>query len=661
MAAYCFEANETMEEAIRRIAHEQLTDSASRLATVESEADDAVHAVRRSMKRMRGLIRLVRTCLGDDLFRLENDTYRQAAAQLSGLRDATVLISTLETVYEDVPSDLAPAAGAVHAWLIQNRGDTYAAADREKQVFTQICQDLHIADVRVDEWPIDECSWTDLSEGMRQIYSQGREEYDQCCWRPTVEALHNWRKRVKYLWHQVLLLTPIWPRPMKVIADELDELGGLLGLDHDCAELAHVVSKQIPEQMLPADARDELMRVIYTRRRRLQERGRHLGCQLYAEKPGAFVKRVGSYWLGWQRHLPAQIPGETPRVHSVPLEHAPVLQSPSISAELKVVTSIEPEEWQPEMLQSGQTESQMELGKDEAGQGASEQPECIVDLPCQTGEGPLWHPEEEVLYWVDIPQGRLYRFTPDSGANDLVFERKNGAIGGLTIQADGSLLLFMDRGAIGIWRDGHGLEILIDEIEPERDSRFNDVIADPRGRVFCGTMPTGRAGGRLYRLDPDASLTELFDEVGCSNGMGFTPTEDGFYFIDSPSQQISRFDYDRSSGDLSGRTLFVDTTGDAGVPDGMTVDAEGCIWCARWDGAVLVRYSPAGDELQRIHFPVQKVSSATFGGPDLEDLYVTTAGGQDRESNGELAGSLFHLRPGVRGRAEFRSLIGVGS
>ncbi|MBT6149836.1 MAG: SMP-30/gluconolactonase/LRE family protein [Gemmatimonadetes bacterium] len=283
-----------------------------------------------------------------------------------------------------------------------------------------------------------------------------------------------------------------------------------------------------------------------------------------------------------------------------------------------------------------------------------------MDLPCQTGEGPVWHQGEECLYWLDIPNGRLYRFDPSTDENQLVYERTGGAIGGFTIQSDGALLLFMDRGTIGVWRgEGQELEILVEEIEPERESRFNDVIADPAGRVFCGTMSGPGGKGRLYRLDIDGSLTELLDEIGCSNGMGFTPTDERLYYIDSPTKLISRFDYDAATGDLSGREVFVDSTKDDGVPDGMTVDAEGCVWCARWDGSCLVRYDPKGREIQRVHFPTRKVSCASFGGPDLQDLYVTTAGGQDREANGPLAGSLFRLRPGVQGRAEFRSRIGV--
>src|SRR4029079_13276105 len=149
----------------------------------------------------------------------------------------------------------------------------------------------------------------------------------------------------------------------------------------------------------------------------------------------------------------------------------------------------------------------------------SVQPELIADYACVTGEGPLWHPAEQRVYWVDIPKGRLFRYHPASGAHEICFEGE--VLGGFTIQADQSLLLFMARGAVKIWRDGT-LTTVIDEIPEERESRFNDVIADPAGRVFCGTMPTKDRLGRLYRLDLDGTLRKLLDDIGCSNGMGFT-------------------------------------------------------------------------------------------------------------------------------------------
>ncbi|HJZ49644.1 MAG TPA: SMP-30/gluconolactonase/LRE family protein, partial [Roseiflexaceae bacterium] len=161
------------------------------------------------------------------------------------------------------------------------------------------------------------------------------------------------------------------------------------------------------------------------------------------------------------------------------------------------------------------------------------QPELIADYACVTGEGPLWHPAEQRLYWIDIPNGRLFRYHPASGAHEMCFEGE--PLGGFTIQADGALLLFMARGAVKLWRDG-AFTTMIEEIPEERETRFNDVFADPAGRVFCGTMPTKERHGRLYRLDPDGTLTKLLDGIGCSNGMGLTPDHQQLYYTDSDAR-----------------------------------------------------------------------------------------------------------------------------
>jgi D-xylonolactonase len=257
---------------------------------------------------------------------------------------------------------------------------------------------------------------------------------------------------------------------------------------------------------------------------------------------------------------------------------------------------------------------------------------------------------------VDIPKGRLYRYDPVTGAHEVCLEGE--PIGGYTIQPDGALLLFMARGAIRLWNNGP-LKTLRGEIPDERESRFNDVIADPAGRVFCGTMPTPKRLARLYRLDPDGTLTVVAEEVGLANGLGFTPDRRGLYFTDTHAQTIFLYDYDVRSGAISSRRVFAQNPPEDGRPDGMTVDAEGCVWSARWDGSCLVRFAPNGRELSRVVFPVKKVSSAIFGGPDYADLYVTTAGGEQREKDGALAGSLFRLRPGGRGMPDFYSRIKV--
>ena len=285
------------------------------------------------------------------------------------------------------------------------------------------------------------------------------------------------------------------------------------------------------------------------------------------------------------------------------------------------------------------------------------QPELIADYQCHIGENPLWHPLEQRLYWTDITRGKLFRYNPATGKHEQCYS--GPPVGGFTVQADGTLLMFMARGAIAQWWNGH-LTYIIEEISDERESRFNDVIADPAGRVFCGTMPTPARPGRLYRLDPDGVLHLLLEGIGVSNGMGFTLDRRSMYYTDSVARSIYLFDYDEKTGALTNQRVWMKTPEGAGVPDGMTVDAQGYVWSARWDGSALYRYTPDGFEDRRIEFPARKVSSVAFGGDDLSDLYITTAltdGTKAEEGAG--AGALFRLRPGIRGLPEFLSKVRI--
>lgn len=285
------------------------------------------------------------------------------------------------------------------------------------------------------------------------------------------------------------------------------------------------------------------------------------------------------------------------------------------------------------------------------------QPELIADYQCHIGENPLWHPLEHRLYWTDIPRGKLFRYDPATREHEQC--HSGPPVGGFTVQADGTLLLFMARGAIAQWRDGK-LTYIVEEISDERESRFNDVIADPLGRVFCGTMPTPTRPGRLYRLDPDGVLHLILEGIGCSNGMGFTLDRQRMYYTDSDARSIYLFDYDEKTGALINQRLWLHTPEGAGVPDGMTVDSQGFVWSARWDDSALYRYTPDGIEDGRIAFPARKVSSVAFGGDDLSDLYVTTAlTDGTRSEEGAGAGALFRLRLGIRGLPEFFSRIRI--
>lgn len=291
--------------------------------------------------------------------------------------------------------------------------------------------------------------------------------------------------------------------------------------------------------------------------------------------------------------------------------------------------------------------------------------ELIADYACHTGEGPLYHPGEDRVYWTDIPNGKLFVYDRKTGGHRVCYE--DAPVGGFTLQEDGSLLLFQARGAIRTWRDGQGyVGTVVEEIPDERETRFNDVFADTAGRVFCGTMPVpnGRKG-RLYRLDTDGTLTLLFEGIGCSNGMGFTPDRRRMYYTDTSPRQIYRFDYDHDSGAVTERQVFVqvpDAPGE-GYPDGMTVDAHGNLWGARWGGGCLVCHSGEdGRELGRIRIPgVQDVSCVVFGGPDYDEMYVTTAGGHKKGEGAENAGALFRVKvPGVLGVPEYVSRVAVG-
>lgn len=283
----------------------------------------------------------------------------------------------------------------------------------------------------------------------------------------------------------------------------------------------------------------------------------------------------------------------------------------------------------------------------------------VAAHPDLTGEGPLWHPDDHCLYWVDIPDGELFRYDPEADRHECCY-RRDGPIGGFTVQSDGSLLLFEEGGRIESWDDGV-VGTIHERIEGEEGSRFNDVIADPQGRVFCGTMPIDGRLGRLYRVDPDGTVHELADEVNLPNGMGFSPDRQSLYLTESYARRILRYEYDEATGALTSPDTFVtvpDGEGE-GVPDGLTVDAAGCVWSARWDGGCLVRYDPSGTELRRVSFPARKLTSLAFGGRTYLDAYVTSARPIEASESGEgdAAGALFRTDLGVRGVPEFSSEV----
>jgi sugar lactone lactonase YvrE len=278
--------------------------------------------------------------------------------------------------------------------------------------------------------------------------------------------------------------------------------------------------------------------------------------------------------------------------------------------------------------------------------------ECIADVKAVLGEGPVWVAREQALYWVDIPERKVFRWSEADGA---------GAIGvpmhvcSLVPRACGG---FIGAGYDGFLAIGPGLEpTLIADPEPELGSnRFNDGKVDRRGRFWAGTMDrTEReASGSLYRLDPDRSWTRIDSGYKVTNGPAFSVDGRTMYHTDSARQIVYAFDL-ADDGSALNRRVFLQFGEDEGYPDGMTVDAEDCLWIAFWDGWCVRRFSPEGERLSELRVPVQRPTSCAFGGPDLDRLFITSASRDlkdDQLAVQPSAGGLFMTMPGVKGIAE---------
>lgn len=292
--------------------------------------------------------------------------------------------------------------------------------------------------------------------------------------------------------------------------------------------------------------------------------------------------------------------------------------------------------------------------------------EKLAEVDAEVGEGPMWDTDSQRLLWSDIATGRMFSYDPSSNTNEQIHSGRQ--VGGFVLNRQGGLVLFL-HGGVALWRsDDDCISIFGEEHEGEQLT-FNDVVADPGGRVFAGTYYGADRPGKLYRFDPDGTVRVVEEGSGISNGMGFSPDLGTMYYTDSAARTIYAYDYSRATGEIRNRRDLVVMSASEGIPDGMTVDAEGFIWSALWYGACVVRFDPDGKEERRLQVPAKQTSSAMFGGKDLDELYITTANalsepddtllpaGYDWDGyvNGYRGGGLFRARVGVQGREEFRA------
>jgi len=276
----------------------------------------------------------------------------------------------------------------------------------------------------------------------------------------------------------------------------------------------------------------------------------------------------------------------------------------------------------------------------------------VADCHNLLGEGPWWDARTGTLLWVDIDARLLQRHDPWSGRTitwDL--DQKASAT---VARGIGGLALAMEDG-IWVTDSEAGPARRVAAIEADDPlTRMNDAKCDRMGRLWVGSMAHDARprAGSLYRVDGDASVERVLVDVTISNGIDWSPDDQLMYYIDSATRRVDVLDYDLATGRASGRRALIQLPEGAGLPDGMTVDAEGCLWVAMWDGWSVRRYSPSGDLDRIVQFPVARVTSCAFGGADLADLYVTSAStglSASEAADQPLAGGLFVVPPGVRG------------
>jgi len=276
----------------------------------------------------------------------------------------------------------------------------------------------------------------------------------------------------------------------------------------------------------------------------------------------------------------------------------------------------------------------------------------VVRDAAVVGEGPVWDDRLERLLWLDIERGLVHVTDPATGVDRVI------AVG----QPIGAIAPSEDGTYVAAARDGFGrldvtagtFELLAAVELDDPSTRMNDGKVDPAGRFWAGTMARDErpGAGSLYRFDGDGSVTRHLGGLTISNGLDWTADGRTMYFVDSPTQRIDAISFDAAAGALGERRPFAAVDRSLGLPDGLTVDADDHVWVAVWGGWCVLHLDPSGREVGRLAVPAAQPSSVAFGGPDLGDLFITTAteGLQVPDPSQPDAGSLFVCRPGPQGR-----------
>jgi len=278
-------------------------------------------------------------------------------------------------------------------------------------------------------------------------------------------------------------------------------------------------------------------------------------------------------------------------------------------------------------------------------------PELFIDARAELGEGPFWDARTQTLHWLDILNKRVY-------ARADLLAQLDEFVGCAALRRDGGLILALKSSIVDLKPDSVEPAILATLNEPE-NNRFNDGKCDPAGRFLAGSMDMNETDptGALYSFD-GKTVTKLLSGITISNGLTWSPDYRTFYYTDTPTRQVTAFDYDLATGQIANPRPAVRVPDGLGWPDGMTSDADGNLWIALWGGAQVTKWDPrTGRLLEQISLPVLQPSSCIFGGADLNELYVTSARkglSQEKLQEYPLSGGVFKITTDVTGMPTFQ-------
>ncbi len=276
--------------------------------------------------------------------------------------------------------------------------------------------------------------------------------------------------------------------------------------------------------------------------------------------------------------------------------------------------------------------------------------ELALKWDATVGEGPVWDYRIQQLYWVDILRGHLYKYDPVKGVNKTY--EIGQYVGAAIPRKEKGLILAMHHGWAFFDEDSASLSMISDPEATKPANRFNDGKVDSKGRLWSGTMQIEpeKPVGSLYLLDTDLKATAKLNDIYISNGMAWSEDDQVFYYIDSLQHKVMAFDFNRENGEIHYQSDVFQVDPNLGLPDGMTIDRDGNLWVAIYDGGCILCVDPTnGRILERVEVPAKKTSSCSFGGKNLDTLFITTISENTDPQEDPLAGSLFTVKPGVKG------------